>query len=87
MDVSLYEAKTQLSRLIDQLKDDGEIVITRHGKPVAKLVTASRKTKPRTLGLLKGKFEVPEDFDAPLTKAELAMFEGALFPRVKRNRK
>lgn len=87
MDVSLYEAKTQLSRLIDQLKGDDEIVITKHGKPVAKLVSASRTTRPRTLGLLKGKLEVPDDFDAPLTKAELNMFEGALFPRVKRNRK
>lgn len=87
MDVSLYVAKTQLSRLIDQLKDEGEIMITRHGKPVAKLVAASQRTKPRTLGLLKGKLDIPEDFDAPLTKAELAMFEGALFPQVQRNRK
>ncbi len=83
MDVSLYEAKTQLSRLIDQLKDDSEIVITRHGKPVAKLVAAVRRTKPRRLGLLKGKLVVPDDFNAPLTKPELALFEGALFPDIK----
>jgi prevent-host-death family protein len=87
MDVSVYEAKTQLSRLIDQLKDDSEIVITRHGKPVAKLVAAVRRTKPRRLGLLKGKLVVPNDFNAPLTKRELAMFEGALFPDNERTRR
>lgn len=87
MDVSLYEAKTQLSRLIDQLGDMDEIVITKHGQPVAKLVAATRRNKPRSLGLLKGKLQIPANFDAPLTKAELAMFEMPLVPHVKRDRK
>ena len=39
--VGVFEAKTTLSSLIDQVEQGGEIVITRHGKPVAKLVRAA----------------------------------------------
>jgi prevent-host-death family protein len=38
--VGIFEAKTHLSRLIDDIEKGGEVVITRHGKPVAKLVQA-----------------------------------------------
>jgi prevent-host-death family protein len=38
MDVSVYEAKTHLSRLIGDVEAGREITITRHGKPVARLV-------------------------------------------------
>jgi prevent-host-death family protein len=40
--VSLADAKTRLSELIEQLAEEEEIVITRHGQPVARLVPASR---------------------------------------------
>ncbi len=36
--VGIFEAKTHLSTLVDEVAKGGEIVITRHGKPVAKLV-------------------------------------------------
>jgi prevent-host-death family protein len=39
--VGVFEAKTRLSRLIEQVEQGGEVVITRHGKPVAKLVRAA----------------------------------------------
>ncbi|MEI6688554.1 MAG: type II toxin-antitoxin system prevent-host-death family antitoxin [Thermoleophilia bacterium] len=38
MDVSVYEAKTHLSRLIGEVEAGVEVTITRHGKPVARLV-------------------------------------------------
>jgi prevent-host-death family protein len=38
MDVSVYEAKTHLSRLIGDVEAGREVTITRHGKPVARLV-------------------------------------------------
>jgi prevent-host-death family protein len=38
--VGIFEAKTSLSSLIEQVEKGGEVVITRHGKPVAKLVRA-----------------------------------------------
>ena len=38
--VGIFEAKTHLSHLVDEVAKGGEVVITRHGKPVAKLVRA-----------------------------------------------
>jgi len=74
--VSIYEAKTRLSHLVDQVLRGEHVVITRHGRPVARLVPATQARKPRRLGLLKGKIRVAADFDAPLSDAVLALFEG-----------
>ncbi len=70
---NVYAAKTQLSHLIDEAAAGKEIIIARAGKPVAKLVSLGRKK--HRLGLLKGKFTVPADFDAPLPKGILSAFE------------
>ncbi len=76
MDVSVYAAKTNLSKLIDRAVAGEEIVITRHGRPVAKLVAADALRKPRKLGLLKGRVRISPDFDAPLPEDLLDAFEG-----------
>jgi antitoxin (DNA-binding transcriptional repressor) of toxin-antitoxin stability system len=52
------------------------VIIAKAGKPVARLVPLDAAPKKRQLGLLKGKLQVPDDFDAPLTDADLALFEG-----------
>ena len=77
MDVNVYAAKTQLSRLIDRAMAGEEIVITRHGKPVARLVSAEGVREPRTLGLLRGRVRIGADFDAPLPEDLLAAFSGS----------
>lgn len=77
MNVSIYAAKTQLSRLIDRAMAGEEIVITRHGRPVAKLVRADSLGEPRRLGLLRGRIRIADDFDAPLPEELLKAFEGA----------
>lgn len=74
--INIHEAKTHLSRLLEQVAGGEEIVIAKAGKPVARLVPLEAIPKKRQLGLLKGKLNVPDDFDAPLTDAELALFEG-----------
>jgi prevent-host-death family protein len=74
--VSLYEAKTQLSRLVDRALRGDEVVITRHGRPVARLVPAAPSRAARKLGALKGKIRVARDFDAPLPDDLQALFEG-----------
>lgn len=43
---------------------EAEIIIARHGRPVAKLVPAAATTRQNRIGAAKGKFEVPEDIDA-----------------------
>lgn len=76
MEVNVYAAKTQLSRLIDRANAGEEVVITRHGRPVARLVSVEPR-QPRKLGLLKGKgFWMSEDFDDPLPDDLLDLFEG-----------
>jgi prevent-host-death family protein len=74
--VSLYEAKTRLSRLVDRALRGEEVVITRHGRPVARLVPAKPDRGPRKLGALGGKIRIGRDFDAPLPDDLQAGFEG-----------
>ncbi len=74
--VSIYEAKTRLSHLVDRALRGDQVVITRHGRPVARLVPAALPRKPRRLGALRGKIRVAADFDAPLPDDLLVLFEG-----------
>jgi prevent-host-death family protein len=76
MEVSVYTAKAQLSRLLDRAAEGEEIVITRHGRPVARLVPAVASRRPRELGRLRGRIRVAADFDAPLPAELLDAFEG-----------
>jgi prevent-host-death family protein len=76
MHVNIYAAKTHLSRLIDQVNAGEEIVITRHGRPVARLVPAAA-VQLRKPGLLEGKgCWIAETFDDPLPDDLLDLFEG-----------
>ncbi len=76
MNVSVYDAKTNLSRLLDRAAEGEEIVITRNGRPVAKLVAVTPARGPRELGVLKGRIRIHKDFDAPLPDDVLDAFEG-----------
>lgn len=72
--VNVHEAKTHLSRLLESVHRGEEIIIARAGKPVAKLVPIEA-ARPRVFGKDRGKFTVPDDFDAPLGDDTLATFE------------
>jgi prevent-host-death family protein len=61
-EVGVHEAKTNLSKLLARVEAGEDIVITRGGEPVAKLVPVQRRRKPN-LGFAVGEFEVPDDFD------------------------
>ena len=75
--VNIYEAKTHLSRMIERVAAGEEIIISRNGRPVARLCQLEpRKRNAVRFGLLKGQFEVPDDFDAPLPDDLLRLFEG-----------
>ena len=47
--VGMFEAKTNLSSLVEEVERGGEVIITRHGKPVAKLVRAEDRLTPEQL--------------------------------------
>jgi prevent-host-death family protein len=76
--VNIFEAKTHLSKLIEQVERGGEVIIARAGKPVARLTRLEPEKKPIVFGLLKGKIHVADDFDAPLPDDILADFEADL---------
>jgi prevent-host-death family protein len=80
--VNMHEAKTHLSRLVARVEDGEQIVITRAGKPAAKLVPVV-KAKPgkRKLGGWEGKLDVPSLEEWAEMKRETAReFEGEIFP-------
>jgi len=74
--VNTHEAKTQLSRLLRRVAAGEEITIANRGVPVARLVPVPREKQGRVLGILRGEFSVPDDFDAPLPEDVLELFEG-----------
>jgi prevent-host-death family protein len=77
VNINVYAAKTNLSRLLDRAAGGEEIVITRNGRPVAKLVAATATSKPRQLGTLKGQIRIKKGFDAALPDNVLDAFEGS----------
>ena len=72
--VNTHEAKTNLSRLIDEVQEGEEVVIARGNKPMARLVPFDTKRPVRKAGFLKGKIRVADDFDAPLPDEVLDAF-------------
>jgi prevent-host-death family protein len=75
--VNLYEAKTQLSKLVDRAAAGEEIVIAKAGKPMAKLIALGRK--PLRSGLLKGKAWMADDFDDTPQEIIRAFEDSAIF--------
>lgn len=69
----MHEAKTQLSKLVEEVEHGEDVVIARAGKPVARLIPYVEERKPRVPGLLKGKIWMSDDFDDPLPEWEEAI--------------
>ena len=74
--VNIHQAKTQLSRIVEEVAAGEEVIIAKAGKPVAKLVSLKAAPSKRQLGILQGKLTVRPDFDAPLPGVVLESFEG-----------
>jgi len=74
--VNIHEAKTQLSRLVDEVAAGAEVIIAKAGKPMARLAPIAAPVRKKQLGQLRGKIKVPDDFNAPLDEATIAAFEG-----------
>ncbi len=61
--VNVYEAKTSLSKLLTEVEAGEEIVISRNGRPIARLTPIQQRTEPRALGDLAGQILIASDFD------------------------
>ena len=74
--INLYEAKTNLSQLVERAARGEEIVIAKAGKPRAKLVPYRETKQPRQPANALGLTYIADNFDEPLSEIE-ALFEDA----------
>jgi prevent-host-death family protein len=73
--VTIHQAKTNLSRLIQKASQGEEVIISRGSQPVARLVPIRGKQGERKPGSLKGKLVVGREFFEPLPAGELTAWE------------
>jgi prevent-host-death family protein len=74
--VNIYEAKTRLSQLVEKAASGEDVVVSRNGKPLARITQLEPRKRRITFGVLKGKVKIAADFDAPLPNDVLAGFDG-----------
>ena len=74
--INIYQAKTEFSRLISRVEGGERIVISRSGRPVARLVPFTPERSTRHPGAWKGRVEIAHDFDAFTTNDAAAWFDG-----------
>ena len=84
--INIHEAKTHLSRFVEQAAAGEEIIIAKAGKPMAKLVPLLRTPSHRNLGMFKGKLNVSDDFDASLSDEVVGLFENGVIEPPSENR-
>ena len=61
--VTLSDAKARFSEIVEKVVNGDEFVVTRMGKPVARIIRVGAKSEPRKLGDLAGKIWMGDDFD------------------------
>jgi prevent-host-death family protein len=64
--INIHQAKTHLSRLVEDVANGNEVLIAKGGKPMARLVPLRRDETPRRAGLMKGKLRIADEFDLAL---------------------
>ena len=74
--VNIHEAKTHLSKLVDQAARGEPFIIAKAGKPLVKVTAMDAPAAPRRLGFLAGEIAVPDDFDT-MGEAEIAALFGS----------
>jgi prevent-host-death family protein len=72
--VNVHEAKTHLSRLLAEVEQGEEIVISRGGKPVARLLPFEARPPKREMGFDRGLYTIPDDFNAPMPDFEADVY-------------
>lgn len=79
--VNMHEAKTHLSRLVEEAAAGDSFLICKAGKPMVRVTSIGQsdapRPLPRRLGLLEGQCSVPDDFDRCGSEAIADLFEGA----------
>ena len=74
--VSIYEAKTRFSQLVEKAAAGEDVIVSRHGKPIVRITRLAEGRPHVRFGVLAGQVRVDDDFDAPLPDEVQAGFEG-----------
>lgn len=70
MKISVYEAKSKLSQMINAALEGEEVIITRNGQETVQLVRVNSKDKRNWIGVYEGQIVIHDDFDEPLEEFE-----------------
>lgn len=73
--VNMHDAKSNLSKLVEEAEAGEDVILARAGTPVVRLVPV-RPSRKRRLGRWKGKVVMSDDFDSPLPEAMLSAWAG-----------
>jgi len=76
--INIHEAKTHLSRLVEQASKGEAFVIAKAGKPMVKVVPLAEPatTQVKPIGFMEGQIKVPDDFDTLMQDEIIRLFEG-----------
>ena len=87
--VNIHEAKTQLSRLVEEASKGESFIIAKAGKPVVKVtaLSAPSAAEVRRLGFMAGQISVPDDFDRMGGQEIESLFGGGAIKRAAGQRK
>lgn len=72
--VNIHEAKTHLSRLVDQAARGESFIIAKAGKPLVQVIALDAPAAPRRMGFLQGEVKLPKNFDRMAQDEIAAMF-------------
>ncbi len=76
--INIHEAKTNLSRIVEEVKQLGQpVIIAKSGVPQVKLVPLDSTQQTRKMGTLKGVIQVPDDFDVAFADEIQVLFNGS----------
>ena len=73
--INVQDAKTHLSRLLEQVASGEDIVLGKHGKPMARLTAYAPHCEPRILGGLEGQIQITPDFDEEDTSIDALFYQ------------
>lgn len=76
--INIHDAKTNLSKYLAKLENEGKIVICKHNKPIAEIIPIKpvKHQNCRPIGLAEGEFTVPPSFFEPLPEEYIRLFHG-----------
>jgi prevent-host-death family protein len=66
LNIDINQAKQNFPELIEKTVSNGEVIITKDGQPIVKMVPLTKPKKERKLGTAKGLIKMADDFDQPI---------------------